>query len=801
MSRRLGCSLCLLLCSTLLAQDATERRRQSLEVLIKNLIPSRSARPARVSALDNTWEDWVKRTGELPPDFDSMPSIAELPDPLMTRENGKLIPVANLEQWKRQRQWIRSEFEHSVFGKMPPPPQNMRAVVTETHRQGAVTVRKVRLEFGPDHRASLRLELVIPDGKGPFPVFLTNHPFPQMPWISTAVRRGYIACSYVGQNPKYGNGDDSDAYLDIYPEYDFSCLARWAWAGLRAVDYLYTLPEVDKTKIGMTGHSQQGKQALLAAAFDERIAAVVPSSGNTGENNPWRYTTAIFATESIQDITTNFPHWFHPRLRFFTGREDKLPVDQNMLLALVAPRPLMIYSAYSESEGNPLGIEQVYRSVLPVYRFLGREQNLWLHLRAGEHETFAGDIEDIVDFFDAAFARKPFPKRETWIHGYTFDNWRRISGEKVDIRTYPRQQAGDYLLGGKAIASPAAWNQTKRSIRKRISWVLGEEPPGFPIPPISKVVGRRGLGGRHWLSPLLNRPVGGPEATAPQRRPLDGMGDGILPYGDDLRGDLFYPLGSDGKPKAGKWPVVIWLHPYSYHYGWSAGYPWTSKVSDYMADLRPSFGSLTGKGFAVFAFDQLGFGTRILDGRQFYQRYPRWSLMGKMMADTRAAIDALAALDEIDSSRIYLLGYSLGGKLGLLTAAFDERVAGVASVCGFDPLRLSTPDKGTEGIGHYSHLHGLIPRLGFFVGQEARVPFDYDEVVSLIAPRPVLLIAPTLDRYARIADVRSELEAPKKVYSLLGREDGLQVETPVDFNRFPRSLQEKVFDWLANKAR
>jgi len=799
MPRRWSCIVCFFLCSTLVADDLLERRRQTLDVLLKNFRPSTPVLPGgRVSAFERTWEDWVKRTGELPPDFDSMPSIPQLPDPLMIRENGKLIPITNLEQWKPQKQWIRSQFEQWVFGKMPPAPQNMRAIVTETRRQGGVTVRKVRLEFGPDHRATLRVELVIPDGKGPFPVFLTNHPFPQMPWISTAVRRGYIACSYVGQNPKYGNGDDSDAYIDVYPDYDFSCLARWAWAGLRAVDYLYTLPEVDKTKIGMTGHSQQGKQALLAAAFDERIAAVVPSSGNTGENDPWRYTTDMFANESIQLLTGGKPHWFHPRLRFFAGREDKLPVDQNMLMALVAPRGLMLYAGYNESAANVLGFEQAYRSVQRVYRFLGKERNVWLHLRAGEHETFAGDIEPIVDFFDAIFGRHPFPKVETWLHGYTFDDWRQISGEKLDAQLYPRKRVGDFLLGGKAIASTASWEQTKPTIRKRIAWALGEEPPAFSIPPIPKILGARRLGGRHWLSSLFNRPRGS-DAQIPPRRKMPHMGVGLLPFGDDLKGDLFYPLGADGKPKPGKWPVVIWLHPYTYQLGWSAGLlvhgEWFGMITDYQY-----FDALAAKGFAIFAFDQIGFGTRLPDGPPFYHRYPHWSRMGKMVADTRAAINALAALQEIDASRIYLLGYALGGKLGLLTAAFDERVAGVASICGFDPLRLSTPDRGTEGIRHYSHLHGLMPRLGFFVGEEARVPFDYDEVVSLIAPRPALLVAPTLDRYARIADVRKEIEGPKKVYSLLGREDRLQVETPVDFNRFPPGLQKKVFDWLAESA-
>jgi hypothetical protein len=94
----------------------------------------------------------------------------------------------------------------------------------------------------------------------------------------------------------------------------------------------------------------------------------------------------------------------------------------------------------------------------------------------------------------------------------------------------------------------------------------------------------------------------------------------------------------------------------------------------------------------------------------------------------------------------------------------------------------------------------LLPRLGFFVGHEDRVPFDFDEVLALIAPTPVLLVAPTLDRYARIADVRREVETSQKVYDLLGHTDALQFETPEDINRFPHGTQEHAFDWLAARA-
>ena len=170
-----------------------------------------------------------------------------------------------------------------------------------------------------------------------------------------------------------------------------------------------------------------------------------------------------------------------------------------------------------------------------------------------------------------------------------------------------------------------------------------------------------------------------------------------------------------------------------------------------------------------------------------------------MVADTRSAIDGLRNLEEIDATRIFLLGYALGGKVGLLTAAFDDRIKGLVSVCGFDPLRLDTAASGTEGIRQYSHLHGLLPSLGFFVGQEDRVPFDFDEILATVAPKPAMVVAPTLDRYARIADVRREVEASQKIYTLLGHPEALTFETPLDINRFAHTTQESAVDWLVRQ--
>src|SRR5438094_8656680 len=100
----------------------------------------------------------------------------------------------------------------------------------------------------------------------------------------------------------------------------------------------------------------------------------------------------------------------------------------------------------------------------------------------------------------------------------------------------------------------------------------------------------------------------------------------------------------------------------------------------------------------------------------------------------------------------------------LHAAALNERIAGVISVAGFTPMRLDTLDKGTGGIARWSIWLPLQPKLGAFVGQESRLPYDYDEVLALIAPRPALIFAPRRDDQATLNDVKSCVESASKVY-------------------------------------
>jgi len=148
-------------------------------------------------------------------------------------------------------------------------------------------------------------------------------------WALIAVRRGYIGCVYSGAD----SCDDTDTFAAEYPSYDWSRLARRAWAASRCVDYLATVPSVDMAKIALTGHSRNGKVSLIASAMDQRFAAVIGSSLGAGGTLPSRLFSEQHFTEGIEPITRVFPEWFHPRWRFFVGREDRLPVDMHQLVA------------------------------------------------------------------------------------------------------------------------------------------------------------------------------------------------------------------------------------------------------------------------------------------------------------------------------------------------------------------------------------------------------------------------------------------------------------------------------------
>ncbi|GEP89091.1 Alpha/beta hydrolase family protein [Chitinophaga terrae (ex Kim and Jung 2007)] len=692
--------------------------------------------------------------------IDKLPALPFLPDPLLTDEGGANTPVQTIGQWEARKKWIREQYQYWVSGSRPPAPGNVTAKVISETRSGDVKLRMVELSFGPGMSAKMRVELMIPSSKKPLPVFMTqwNH----RGWAQVAVRRGYIGCIYAGAD----NMDDTKDYATIFSGYDFATLMKRAWGASRVVDYLHTLQEVDTAAIALTGHSRNGKQSLMAAAFDERIKAVVTSSGGTGGESTFRYSDERFESESVEEITRVFPYWFSPRLRLFSGREQRLPVDQNLLMSLIAPRGLMMVSAITETQGNDWGIEQSYKSVQKAYHFLHADSNVAILLRRGRHQHAARDAEDFIDFFDYVFHRSSRRPENRLYHGYSFDNWKKLSGETGDTRKWTKLQG--------------PLRERQDSIRQRIKWLLGDEPPGVPAErSLSPLLTRNRTYPDDYLAEVIGQP------TVPETVKKMEVG----PYnalGEDLWGTIYFPAGKvAGDSVAGQLPLVIFLHEYSYATG--------SQMR--MEGLIRKFTAL---GYAVLRFDFAGFGTRIEEAGHFYERYPHWSLMGKMVADTRAIInDACTRMPFVDTSHIYLAGYSLGGTVALFTAALDERVKGTAIVAGFSSLR--NDNVGTEGIRHYSHLHGLIPRLGFYEGRENSIPVDFDDVLTAVAPRPVLVVAPERDRIHGIGKVKAIVNNASAVYNKAGAGQQLSLKILDDYTRFKEPVEKEIEEWLSRQ--
>lgn len=751
------------------------RRKEDLKYILSLLDPDRTSN-GRVSYKDKVFTDWLTRTGELPPDWDALPSIPYLPDPMLIRKNGKQVPVTTLADWNKKRKELKEQLQYYITGTYPEQPKNLSVKLLNETSDGQVTLRTVELSFGPKKEARLTIELLIPPGKGPFPVFMTN--WNHREWAQIAVKRGYIGCVYAGADSK----DDTEDYARIWTDqYDFTRLMRRAYGAFVAVDYLYTLPFVDKKKIGITGHSRNGKQSLMAAAFDERITAVVTSSAGSGAEVPWRYSSYPYDVEDIALLTVAQPAWLHPRLRFFTGRENKLPIDQNSFMALVAPRGLMVSTATNESATNPWGAEQALKSAGKAYRFLNAEDQIMIRYRPGLHGTSAKDIEGYVDFFDFVFKRSKVSPASNLIYDYSFNNWLALSKEKTDPLSFPRKRIDDILIqkDGKTLATQKAWEEKKESVRKHIQWLMGNEPP--VVTNYGPTTLKNGGLGESYMGTFLKRPAATKDMEVMNVTPYKGFGDNLFGY-------LYYPRE---KAKNQKLPVLIYLHEYDYGKGFTP--------IGHQHELQSFFEKLTRQGYAVFSYDMMGFGNRMEEGTRFYERYPQWSKMGKLVSDVNAAVIMLKHLDIVDETKIFTAGYALGATVGLYATALNKDIAGTISVAGFTPMRTDHAGKGTQGIAAFSHLHGLLPRLGFFIGHEERIPTDFHEIISSIAPRPVLLIAPQKDWNTTPEDIRTATDEARKIYSLYGKEDHLELASPVDYNRLSVPMRQLIFDWCGRQ--
>ena len=391
------------------------------------------------------------------PDVSKLPSRPDLPDPLVMLDGDR---VTTKEQWvEKRRPELKALFQHYMYGFMPAAPDKVEAKVEREDAKafdGKATLKEVTLSFGPPGTPPIHLLLVVPNNrKGPTPVFLGmnfngNHtlvsdPAVRLPtaWVPASpgakdnratdagrgtqidvwaleqsIDRGYaVASFYCGDV----DPDRPDARQGVQPHlrkkgeepgpHDWGTIAAWAWGLQRAVDYLRTNKDIDKDHIAVVGHSRLGKAAIVAGAFDERIALVIPLQAGCGGTSPSRGKVG----ESVKVINQHFPHWFDATFKEFNDQPERLPFDQNCLAALVAPRPLLYCCAVEDTWANPKGQFEMLQSADAVYRLLkaggletkempevGRlsDGTLGYYIRPGKHSMTKGDWKVFLDYAD-----------------------------------------------------------------------------------------------------------------------------------------------------------------------------------------------------------------------------------------------------------------------------------------------------------------------------------------------------------------------------------------------------------------
>jgi hypothetical protein len=373
----------------------------------------------------------------------------DLPRLLVTAEGKK---VTTSEEWRDiRRPQILSLFGNLVYGCVPEPESPIKTVFkvlkTDPKFMGGKATRKdVQVRLSNDKGAVEMLVLVFVPNEAtkPVPAFMKHsfnntksRDFDARPSRSGQLRNGWPLGEFfdrgygfvavyqqdlVGHNEvEFLKGIHRLFYRkgQSFPKAnEWGVLSAVAWGAMRAMDYLETDSDVDHNRVAIMGHSKMGKATLWTAAQDERFALAISAQSGCAGAALWRRRSG----ETLEKMVTRFPYWLCRNAWKFVSREEDLPVDQHMLLACIAPRPVYVHSGVEDTWADGRGEYLSAYHASEVYRLLGKkglssessppvgqaiiESDVGYHIRKGGHSIELYDWQRFLDFADYHLKKK-----------------------------------------------------------------------------------------------------------------------------------------------------------------------------------------------------------------------------------------------------------------------------------------------------------------------------------------------------------------------------------------------------------
>ena len=276
--------------------------------------------------------------------------------------------ISTVSDWEKYREKIKAQFLELEYGYLPPKIEpEIKAEDQMVNFANKARWESVFFTFRNGEKShEVRAELVIPKSNKKVPMFVSigfakEVPNKYLP-AEEIIDNGFGFIHFHYEDVSTDNNDFTNGLSSLFynegEKRSFSKISLWAYMASACVDYLYTREEVDKENIAVIGHSRLGKTALLASALDERF--ILTCSNESGCCGAAISRGKTDKNEDIAKIVEVFPFWFTEDFGKYAKNEDKLPFDQHMLLALIAPRYLMIGGAiedvWADNEGQAISL-------------------------------------------------------------------------------------------------------------------------------------------------------------------------------------------------------------------------------------------------------------------------------------------------------------------------------------------------------------------------------------------------------------------------------------------------------------